>query len=188
MDLILGVILGGFVSWLITNHYAKKAKKDLERNNSTLKEKLDESLANQNNIDKIIEQIKTSEWESLEEYKYISKSNALLNIQLDNSSIEKFENELWLKKFPAPSHKINLYITLNSQKIKEFIFILGDGGRYLIPLPKVIYTHQENYYYWEKDSIEFSICKTIGRYYREPDLESCARFLGIGIENTNIIK
>lgn len=187
MDLIFGALLGGFFSWLITYYYAKEAKKDLEINNSLLKTKLEKSLVNQNNIDIIIEKIKKSEWESLDEYKYISKSNALLSIQMDESSVEKFENELWLEKFPAPSQRINLYIKLNNQKIKEFIFILGDGGRYLIPLPKVIHTHQENYYYWEKDSIEYSISKYIGRYYREPNLESCARFLGIGIENTNII-
>jgi len=88
----------------------------------------------------------------------------------DNSFvIEIFDDsrdfsQSWTNKFSdkkASATEVNLKI--NGELInKALLFVIVDGGRNLVPCPKISEAYSENYFYWDKDSLELKVFKRIG--------------------------
>jgi hypothetical protein len=71
--------------------------------------------------------------------------------------------EEWTKKFPDP-HASSLYVELwyNSTILKRSTYVLVDGARYMVPLPKPI---SEGKWKIKKNSIEYKIASIYTQYY-----------------------
>ncbi len=65
VDLVIGGILGGFVSWLITHIYYKKANKDNELEIDKLKKYINDTIkdSEKNILDNSIQYEVVDEWE-----------------------------------------------------------------------------------------------------------------------------
>ena len=65
VDLVIGWILGGFVSWLITHIYYKKANKDNELEIDKLKKYINDTIkdSEKNILDNSIQYEVVDEWE-----------------------------------------------------------------------------------------------------------------------------
>ncbi len=85
--------------------------------------------------------------------------------------------EEWSEKFPDP-HASNLYVELwyNSTILKRSIFVLVDGARYMVPLPKYI---SKGKWKINKNSIEYKIARIYDQYY---PLEKILPTKGVEIE------
>lgn len=114
------------------------------------------------------------------------------NYQIKNSNDYRREwtaRESWMEHFP--DHTITerkVYLEHGTNKIAEFSFLLCDGCRYFIPIPKKkCIKIGENYsclkfeYYWINNSIEYNLGEVIGSFYDEKDLEQTAKFCGIKV-------
>jgi len=85
--------------------------------------------------------------------------------------------EEWTKKFPDP-HASSLYVELwyNSTILKRSTYVLVDGARYMVPLPKPI---SEGKWKIKKNSIEYKIASIYTQYY---PLEKILPANGVEIE------
>ena len=69
-----------------------------------------------------------------------------------------------------------VYLSINGNKIKQFIFVAVDGGRIFVPLTKFINNGNGiRKYYWEKNSLDFKIGKIIGEFYIYNSIEEIAK-------------
>ena len=60
--------------------------------------------------------------------------------------------------------------------VKPFEMIWADGGRYILPLPKIGIAFDERYFYWNENSIEFKVYKIIGTAYLYQTLEDLSKY------------
>jgi hypothetical protein len=93
-------------------------------------------------------------------------------------------HEEWIDSFPDKTAKSKeVYLKINGELVnKPLRFVSADGGRYFVPMPSIGEAHGERYYYWDKDSLEYKVCKIIGEYYREKNLDEVGNFCGVLIK------
>lgn len=87
-------------------------------------------------------------------------------IQTVSENASKFE-ETWSKKFPDPiAYRYTVFVMYLQTRLMRITYISCDGGRYMIPLPKIrqIGKSTRREFYLIKDSIEFKIATIFKQY------------------------
>lgn len=135
--------------------------------------------------------IEDSEWEeaaSENRQLWICQNDVLFQIEVDLSSENEEFEESWTKKFPAspstPARKYKVNLLVAGSPVMFLTFISVAGGRYLVPLPEVIFnTDDTERYVWKRDSLIYGVAKIISHFYPIfPTLEDFAAQAGISIE------
>lgn len=99
---------------------------------------------------------------------------------------EKYEGfkEIWTDIHPdKTSHRHKVFLIINNTVVDELDFISMDGGRYFVPMTKVRMVDGRPEYYWNINSLSVKVCRIIGEYYRDDDLEGVASFSNVVIED-----
>jgi len=137
-----------------------------------------------NNIKTFEKRVEESSWskEFIENKEvWICDDDNAFQIEVDDKS-EEFTGE-WTKVFPDSngSGKHKVFLSINGTRIKSHIFVWADGGRILVPLPRIESKDDEITYYWERNSLDFKIGKIIGNFYIHKNMEDVAKMAKIEI-------
>lgn len=142
------------------------------------------SVQRPNNIKTFEKHVTESSWS--EEFignrqVWICDNDNAFQIEVDDESKEFTEE--WTKVFPDNngSGKHEVFLSINGTRIKSHIFVWADGGRILVPLPKIESRNDEIIYYWERNSLDFKIGKIIGNFYIHKNMEGVAKMTKIEI-------
>ncbi|MFB5856478.1 hypothetical protein WAB97_011585 [Stenotrophomonas maltophilia] len=106
-------------------------------------------------------------------------SSSLKNVIPDSDS--EFTEE-WTERHPDPEgRRTEIQLRINDSTIQELQFVHLDGRRILVPMPRQVFVSGSPEYFWERDSIEFKVCKIVGRYYIHKTLEGVGSHSGVSI-------
>lgn len=96
---------------------------------------------------------------------------------------ERWERpEPWMHEYPDPNKWASMvHLKISGQLLAAERFISLDGGRYFVPVPKVIYAkggkEEDNIYYYSR--LQQQICRIIGSYHRTQSIEAFMKEHGI---------
>jgi hypothetical protein len=177
---LLGVVLGGLVSWLISHAYYKKASSDQKQEF----DRLSTALAPRTNLVDFERLLGESSWthttiNGIE----VWISNSDNSVQISRGDREREFKEPWTEKYPDKTSSLYpVYLRIGNVIIHEMSFVAVDCGRIFVPVPDVEYSETEKpRYYWSLNSIEVQVCNIIGHYYIYTNLIGVAKRSGIDI-------
>ncbi len=110
--------------------------------------------------------------------KWIYKDDNSFVIEISDES--KDFKEPWTECFPDKDSKaVEVYLKIGGELATKPISFVGvDGFRYFVPCPKISSVHEQRYFYYEKNSIEYKVFKIIGNVsymYTDKSLEEFAK-------------
>lgn len=179
MQLLLGVVLGGLVSWFISRWYYKASGRDLERELSKQTRELNSAATLTSFERKLTSEFWANEHVGNDEY-WVCKSDRTYQLKLGDD--HRSFKEPWTAYFPDPYTKMfHIHLQVKGVTIKSIPFISADGERYILPLPKQAITNGQRLFSWAPDTIEYKIAEIIGCFYRENNLRDVANLLGIEV-------
>ena len=119
---------------------------------------------------------------------FTCKSDMMFQIVQHDGSEDGADFGSWTKGMPDPRATVS-YIDLNfaGSTVLRFEFAQLDGGRYLLPVPRLRTRDGAEEgpdaaeYYYDSKSLDFLIGKVIGEFYMFNSLEEFARSRGIAI-------
>jgi TIR domain len=102
----------------------------------------------------------------------------------DNDTINHDFSEEWTQHFfDKRAFRYSINLTINGRTIEQLTFISLDGGRYLVPMPKIRQiddTHRT--FFWSRNSLEFKVGKLVGYFSSVyPDIEAVSAYTGVEI-------
>lgn len=115
---------------------------------------------------------------------WICDEDALFQIDISADSTEFAEP--WTARFPdKTASKQPVKLMIGSTVIRELYFIWCDGGRYLLPIPKIkgLDKDQKQIFRWSKKGLYFKVENIIGRYHSFKDFDEVAGLCQIVIED-----
>jgi hypothetical protein len=100
------------------------------------------------------------------------------------SDIAETFSEPWTENFPDQRHsgRCPVYLKIGAATVKEITFVSLDGGRVLVPMPRVRVENRRQIFYWRESSLEFSLGEIIGRFYIHNNMYGVASFCHVMIE------
>ena len=107
------------------------------------------------------------------QYQWQYKNHPEFIIELDDDCKNWESKENWMNYYPDPSKCTTLvFVKVNGQIIFTEDFILLDGGRYFVPLPKrkVMSEKEKDSKYWYTQ-LQVDLAHIMGRFYREKNIE-----------------
>lgn len=181
MELLLGVILGGLVSWLISRWYYKASGEDLRRQLERQTRELNSTAT----LTKFERRLSSGKWQKEhfghDEY-WICDSDRTYQMKIGDD--DRAFKEPWTSFFPDPyTSMFHIHLQVSGVTIKSLPFISADGGRYTLPLPKQKIVGNDRFFSWSPNSIDYKIAEVIGQFYRESSLKDVAKLLKIEIAN-----
>ncbi len=179
--LFVSAIIGGLISWFITCMYYKKSSNEQRELISNLSKELKES-----NTLKYFEFLtENSKWKEEiinNDNVWVAEKNNTFQIQRGDSKGDF--REAWTQKYPDKNTKgYSVYLKINNSPIKELTFISLDGGRIFVPLPERKFEKEKVIYFWDTNSLEFKVCKIVGKYYIWENIYKVAKQSNIEIIN-----
>ncbi|MBA6413401.1 LapA family protein [Parahaliea sp. F7430] len=181
MQLLIGVILGGFVSWLISRWYYKASGENLRRELAKQTRELNSPAT----LTTFEQKLSSSNWSK----EYIGQVECWIcesdqSYQLKIGGDDRPFKEPWTSFFPDPfTTMFHIHLQVNGVTIKSMPFISADRGRYTLPLPEQRVSGNDRFFTWSPDGIDYKIAEVIGSFYRESSLKGVARLLDIDIAN-----
>lgn len=177
---LLGVVLGGLVSWLISHVYYKKGSHDQKQE----LDRLSSVLAPRTNLADFEKLLEESSWThtTLNEVEvWIADSDN--TFQISRGEKEREFRESWTEKHPDKTSSLYpVYLRINNVIIHELSFVAVDCGRIFVPIPQVEYSkEEERKYFWSLRSLDVQVCNIIGHYYIHTNLIGVAKRSGIDI-------
>lgn len=171
-------------------------KKDHETRTTTVSEPSDEiaeTLINKilsrispahKNIEYYEQLVRTGHWRQ----EFIGRSEFWICDEDNMCQIEISEDtreftEPWTEVYPDSRHSwaTPIYLKVNNTPIKEVTFIACDGGRIFVPMPEVETKDDKRVFYWNSDSLPFSLAKILGKYYIYDNIQGVAKISKIEI-------
>jgi hypothetical protein len=178
---VLGVIIGGLISWFITHSYYAKSSKEQKE----LIDKLSRDLKETNTLKYFELLLEKSVWKKeYIEHKEIWVSETDNTFQIESGEPAGEFHEPWTKMYPDQNTtKYPVYLKINNTTIKELSFLSLDGGRIFVPMTKQIFDNDKVTYQWNINSLEMKVCNIIGEYYIYKDIYGVARISKVEIIN-----
>lgn len=180
---IVGALLGGAVSWFITDSYHKRASREQRRQI----DKLSAELKRTNTIEYFSHLLTCDVWEKEwidNEENWIARQNNTFRIT-KGQNYEDFD-EPWSRGHPdRDTSKLSVYLSINGVRVKELIFVTIDGGRILVPLPERMLVDGSPVFFWRPNDLSFKVGKIIGSYYIYKDIEGVAKRCRVEVVNEN---
>ena len=112
---------------------------------------------------------------------WISEVDNLFQVELGDNTRE-FSEE-WTRRFPDKHGSTAFPVLLKVQgvEIKQLTFISCDGGRIIVPMPKVVSVEEQSSYTYDRNSLEYRVGQIIGKFYIYNTLDGLARRAGINV-------
>lgn len=94
--------------------------------------------------------------------KWIFEDDNSFTIEISDNYRDFTEN--WTNIFPDKhASATEVYLKISGElTCQPLLFIITDGGRNFVPCPKRFIPYKKNYFYWDKDSLEYKVFKRIG--------------------------
>lgn len=181
MELLLGVTLGGLVSWFISRSHYKASGEDLKQELARQTRELNSKAT----LTTFERKLSSGKWEN----EYIGHDQYWVcdvdrTYQLKIGDDNRAFKEPWTSFFPDPyTTMFHIHLQVSGVTIKSLPFISADGGRYTLPLPKQRVAGNDRFFSWSPNSIDYKIAEAIGQFYRENCLKDVAKLLNIEIAN-----
>lgn len=172
-SLILGSLIGGLISLLITNYYAKKSSQETKQ----LIGELAHGIKASNTLKYFEVLLVSSNWKKEfinHREVWIAEDNTTFQIQSGDKGDEFGES--WTEMYPDQTTlKYPVYLKIDNSIVKELDFISLDGGRIFVPIPDQTIKDDKTRYLWNINSLEVKVCKVIGKYYIYKNLVGVAK-------------
>ncbi len=172
INLIIGTLFGGIISWVITHYYHKKAFKEQSQQINKLTEEL-----NKYNLTHFEKLLLNSKWNKEiigNKEIWVSEKDNTFQIHIGESTGSFSEN--WTIEYPDPNaKKYPVYLKINNSIITEILFISIDGGRIFVPITERKMENSSIVEYWNVDSLRIKVCRIIGQYYIYNNIEGVAK-------------
>ena len=112
---------------------------------------------------------------------WISEVDNMFQIELGDNTRE-FSEE-WTRRFPDRHGSAAFPVLLKVQgvEIKQLTFISCDGGRIIMPMPKVAQVEEQSPYTYDRNSLEYKVGQVIGQFYIHKTLDGAAHRAGINV-------
>ncbi|WP_444984080.1 hypothetical protein [Halomonas mongoliensis] len=179
MNLLLGVALGGVVSWFISRAYYKASGEDLKRELARQTREINSAATLATFERKLTFDKWEKEYIGYDEY-WVCNSDRTYQLKIGDDD-RKFK-EPWTSFFPDPyATMFHIHLQVSGVIIKSLPFISADGGRYILPLPKQQVVGSDRFFSWSPNSVDYKIAEVIGLLYRESCLTDVAKLLKIDI-------
>lgn len=171
---VVGLVIGGLVSWFIAHQYHLKAGEDQAKKLLELESR----LKPKNTLRDFEFLLESSVWhkEFFDHTEvWIADDDNTFQIEL-GQKFRQFK-EKWTDVYPDPNSSASpVYLKINGNVIKEITFISMDGGRIFVPLPDLKLLDDESVeYFWNLNSLEVKVCRVVGSYYIYNNLEGVAK-------------
>lgn len=181
MGLLLGVILGGVVSWLISRSHYKASGEDLKRELARQTREINSAST----LTTFERKLTSDKWEKIyighDEY-WVCDSDRTYQLKIGDD--DRAFKEPWTSFFPDPyTTMFHIHLQVSGVTIESLPFISADGARYILPLPKQRVAGNDRFFSWSPNSIDYKIAEVIGLFYRESCLKDVAKTLNIEIAN-----
>lgn len=179
-SLIGGTVLGGAIGWYTAQYFYARSTTELKRGFQNQLRQLEKH----DTLSHFEDLVANGTWHSERinnQTAWICDQKASFKI-VEGDEFEPFTEE-WTTKYPDQNTaKQMIDLRINDSTVKSLTFVNLDGGRYLVPLTKMLIgPDKKPVYFWDKDSIEFKVGRIIGTYYRFENIEEVARDLKIEI-------
>ena len=172
---VLGVALGGLLSWGITHRYYKKAGDDQRKELDDLKA----ALRSKNTLADFEERLVSDKWSKTHVgQREVWMCDADNTFQIHESDDNRPFNEQWTNGFPDPSSTASeIILKIGPTVIHEVTFVSLDGRRIFVPMPELRGRGDSDdvQFVWSRSSLELKLCSVIGQYYIYDDLAGIAR-------------
>ena len=112
--------------------------------------------------------------------KWIFEGDNSFVIEVSSKSRDFTEN--WTERFPDKgSSAVQVLLKINGERVHTPLLFVGvDGWRYFVPCPKRDEAYDEQYYYWDSDSLEYKVFRVIGKVdYLFNNLEEFGKACGV---------
>src|SRR5574341_1474183 len=112
---------------------------------------------------------------------WISEVDNMFQIELSDK--DRDFNEEWTRRFPDHENSFAFPVLLKVQgvEIKQLTFIACDGGRIVMPMPRITLVHEQRGFVYDRNSLEYKIGQIIGSYYIYETLDGVASHAGIAV-------
>ena len=180
--LLIGAVIGGLVSWLITHKYYDKSSKEQKE----LIDKLSKDLKEVNTFKYFEVLLEESEWKKQSighNEVWISQENN--TFQIHHGDFGGSFTEPWTTMYSDQNtSRYPVYLKIGDTIIKEITFISLDGGRIFVPMTERDFINDKPIFYWDMASLPVKVCKIIGSYYIYNDLYGVAKMSKVKIRNS----
>ncbi len=178
-SLIVGAIVGGAISWMISAHFYNRSTSDLRKslNDHRQREEKKDTLEffeymltqgtwRKEHIDKL------ATW--------ICDQRSSLRVVIADA-LEPFDEE-WTQRYPDKlAQRCEVELQINGSTVKSLSFILLDGHRTIVPMPRRIVGNGNPLYFWDKESLEYKVGRIVGQYYIHESIEGIAKISDVTI-------
>ena len=178
MDILL-FFLGAFTGWLVSRHYYRRGKRDDEASDRS-KDAKEKWLRSVNYFRHMLASADWQEKSIGGATTWVCPSDTSLAIVV----MDPDENfiEPWTERHPDPvGRRALVQLKVGASVIDELTFIHLDGFRIFVPMPRVVAHGATQLFFWESDSIEFSVARIVGSYYIHSSIEGVAKLSGVTI-------
>lgn len=106
-------------------------------------------------------------------FRYQKHPNFQIIIDWDKPVAKNYQEE-WVSDYPDHEHNASYFVQLeaNSMLLDKELFVLLDGGRAFVPVPRRTLKRKELFYWY--DPIQIQLVDIIGRYSWENSIEEFA--------------
>lgn len=161
---VVGAVVGGLLSWLVTHLYYVKAGTDQK---AALKD-LASILQSGNTLERFEALLRNSGWS-----KRIIENRETWICDLDNTfqivqgNRERDFREPWTENLADPNASVYpVYLKIGTTTVKELHFISADGARIFVVMPEIGFDdNMGRHLFWNKNSIGVLVTNIIGDFY-----------------------
>ena len=180
---VLGVALGGLLSWGIAHNYYKKAADDQREELDSL----EAALRSKNTLADFKERLVSDTWSKTHvDQREVWMCDADNTFQIHETDDNRPFSEPWTKGFPDPNSTASeIILRIGPTVIREVTFVSLDGRRVFVPMPEIRGRGDSGdvQFVWSRSSLELKLCNVIGQYYIYDDLVGIARRTGVQIDD-----
>lgn len=161
---VVGAVVGGLLSWLITHLYYVKAGTDQK---AALRD-LASILQSGNTLERFEALLRNSGWS-----KRIIENRETWICDLDNTfqivqgNRERDFREPWTENLADPNASVYpVYLKIGTTTVKELHFISADGARIFVVMPEIGFDdNMGRHLFWNQNSIGVLVTNIIGDFY-----------------------
>lgn len=161
---VVGAVVGGLLSWLITHLYYVKAGTDQK---AALRD-LASILQSGNTLERFEALLRNSGWS-----KRIIENRETWICDLDNTfqivqgNRERDFREPWTENLADPNASVYpVYLKIGTTTVKELHFISADGARIFVVMPEIGFDdNMGRHLFWNQNSVGVLVTNIIGDFY-----------------------
>lgn len=161
---VVGAVVGGLLSWLVTHLYYVKAGTDQK---AALRD-LASILQSGNTLERFEALLRNSGWS-----KRIIENRETWICDLDNTfqivqgNRERDFREPWTENLADPNASVYpVYLKIGTTTVKELHFISADGARIFVVMPEIGFDdNMGRHLFWNQNSIGVLVTNIIGDFY-----------------------